>query len=73
LQNTCGKCHPDVNENVAKGAVHLTTSTTPGRVVQYVQDFYILLIVVTIGGMIIHNGVDLIHKSKRKLREREAE
>jgi len=73
LKKTCGKCHEDISENVTRGAVHLTTSTTPGRIVQYVQTIYIWLIVVVIGGMILHNGVDFIKKSKRKVRQRDEE
>ncbi|MFQ5605535.1 MAG: cytochrome c3 family protein [bacterium] len=71
LAKTCGSCHLDATENFAKGSVHLTTSTTPGRVVLYVKNIYILLIVVIIGGMIIHNGADFIKRSKQKLKQRE--
>ncbi len=71
LKNTCGSCHPDATENFAKGAVHLTTSTLPGRIVQYVKDVYILLIIVVIGGMLVHNCADFIRRAKRKVRQRE--
>jgi formate dehydrogenase gamma subunit len=66
LQRTCGQCHPNATENVAKGAVHLTTSTTPGRVVLLVQKLYIYLIVVVIGGMIVHNIFDFFRRIQRR-------
>jgi formate dehydrogenase gamma subunit len=66
LQRTCGQCHPDATENVAKGAVHLTTSTTPGRVVRIVQRIYIYLIIVVIGFMIVHNVLDFIRRIQRR-------
>lgn len=73
LQQTCGSCHKKATANYAKGPIHLTTSTTPGRVVEIVKNIYIGLIVITIGGMLIHNGADFIRRSKRKVRQREAE
>ncbi|NIR49053.1 hypothetical protein GWO43_11430 [candidate division KSB1 bacterium] len=73
LRETCGSCHKGATENFAKGPVHLTRSTTPGRVVQFVETFYIWLIAIIIGGMIIHNGSDFIRRSKRKVRQREEE
>lgn len=72
LHKTCGNCHPGIDKNVSRGAVHLTSSTTPGRVVKYVKDIYILLIVVVIGGMALHNGADFIRKSRRIVKKREA-
>jgi len=71
LQATCGSCHKGATANFAKGPVHLTTSTTPGRVVKIVEDVYIWLIVIVIGGMVIHNGLDFIRRSKRKVEQRE--
>jgi formate dehydrogenase gamma subunit len=66
LPKTCGQCHPNVTENVAKGPVHLTTSTTPGRVVRIVQRLYIYLIVVVIGFMIFHNVLDFVQRIRKR-------
>lgn len=71
LQKTCGACHPKATKNFAKGPVHLTTTSTPGRVVQYVQNIYIALIVLVIGAMLLHNTADFIRRAKRKIRQRE--
>jgi len=66
LKQTCGQCHPNATENVADGPVHLTTSTTPGRIVSLVQRIYIYMIVVVIGGMIIHNFFDFVRRIQRR-------
>jgi len=64
LPETCGKCHPGVGENVALGDVH----TDPGEesasdpIVYFVRQFYILLILSTVGGMLAHNVLDLSRK-----------
>lgn len=70
LQKTCGSCHRGATANFAKGPVHLTTSTTPGRVVMYVQRFYIWLIIIIISAMILHNGADFIRRSRKHIRKR---
>ncbi len=72
LVKTCGGCHEGAGANFAKGPVHLTTSTAPGRIVQVVGNIYILLIVIVITGMVLHNGLDFIRKSKGQLRKRDS-
>jgi cytochrome b subunit of formate dehydrogenase len=62
IQKTCGKCHPSAGAQLAKGSVHLTPSLKKDMMVYYVSVFYILLIVMTIGGMLAHNLLDFIHK-----------
>lgn len=73
LQATCGNCHKKTTKNFARGKIHLTTTSRPGIIVYYVKTIYIWLIIVVIGGMIVHNGVDFIKKSRRQLKQREAE
>jgi len=70
LQQTCGTCHKDVTENFVKGSVHLTASTTPGRVVQAVRRFYIMVIIAVIGMMVLHNAADFVSKARRILAQR---
>ena len=64
LPETCGKCHPGVGENVALGSVHVDGGREDGgsRFVYLVTQFYIMLIVSTIGGMLVHNGFDFARK-----------
>ena len=71
LAVTCGKCHPGAGQNFAVGAVHITTqSDSEDELIYFVSNLYVVLIVVTIGGMAIHNLLDFRRKSKRRLRHR---
>lgn len=71
LAATCGSCHPGANENFTKGSVHVIT-TTAGKdeILSLVSTGYVILIVVTIGGMMVHNLLDFVRKSRRKLLQR---
>jgi cytochrome b subunit of formate dehydrogenase len=57
LPATCGACHETSGPNFAKGAVHVFPSDPQQKIMLLVRNIYILLIVVTIGGMIAHNGL----------------
>ncbi|MEK9135890.1 MAG: cytochrome B, partial [Bacteroidota bacterium] len=70
LVATCGSCHPGANENFAKGSVHVIATSGQDEILYFVSTAYIVLIIVTIGGMFIHNLLDFIKKSKRRLMER---
>ena len=70
LAKTCGACHPGANVNFTKGAVHVTEARESDQVLYFVSSAYIVLIVVVIGGMFIHNILDFVRKSKRRLMER---
>jgi cytochrome b subunit of formate dehydrogenase len=70
LVQTCGRCHPGANQNFTKGAVHVIEETSDNPILRLVSSAYIMLIVVTIGGMFIHNVLDFVKKSKRRLRVR---
>jgi cytochrome b subunit of formate dehydrogenase/nitrate/TMAO reductase-like tetraheme cytochrome c subunit len=67
LANTCGTCHPGANENFTKGAVHVIATSGNEQILYLVSTGYILLIAVVIGGMVIHNLLDFVRKSKRQL------
>lgn len=72
LATTCGKCHPGATANFAVGLVHGTIrvpgKTTPEVVKYYVKFFYIILIVLIIGGMAAHNGLDYLAELRAGLR-----
>jgi cytochrome b subunit of formate dehydrogenase len=71
LAATCGSCHPGAGKNFAIGAVHVTTKgDSEDELLYFVSNLYIILIIVTIGGMAIHNILDFLRKSKRRLRHR---
>ncbi len=67
LVKTCGKCHPGANVNFTRGAVHVVASDKHEEVLYFVSSTYIILIVVTIGGMFLHNALDFVRKSKHTL------
>lgn len=70
IPTTCGTCHPGAGENFAKGPVHVTVSLADNPVLYYVKRFYLLMILVTIGGMGAHNGLDFVRKLQRDYRRR---
>jgi len=70
LPATCGKCHPGAGANFAKGKVHVTLTAREEPILFYAREFYILMILGTIGGMVAHNGLDFIRKLRREYRRR---
>ena len=67
LVKTCGTCHPGANENFTKGSVHVIATARNDSILYLVSTGYILLIAVVIGGMVLHNFIDFIRKSRRQL------
>jgi cytochrome b subunit of formate dehydrogenase len=67
LVATCGTCHPGANENFTKGSVHVVATAGEDRILYLVSTGYVILIVVLIGGMFLHNLMDLVKKSKLQL------
>ena len=70
LPVTCGKCHPGATANFASGNIHVGPGGTGGRVKYLVEQFYIWMIVVVIGGMVVHNGFDYFRKMQALYRKR---
>ncbi len=62
IGRTCGKCHPGAGEQLAKGSVHVKPSMDRDTIIYYVSIFYIIVIILTIGGMLGHNFLDLRKK-----------
>jgi len=82
LKDTCGKCHPGATENFAKGRSHVAAVGTmdqiknfknlpfSDRLILAVQIFYYILIPLTLGFMIVHNGLDYLTKVRVAYRRR---
>jgi cytochrome b subunit of formate dehydrogenase len=70
LEATCGQCHPGANQRFARGEVHVAARDPNERILYWVSTLYISLIVVVIGGMLVHNGFDFARRTGHKLRER---
>jgi cytochrome b subunit of formate dehydrogenase len=60
LVKTCGQCHPGVTEKFVAAKVHVgapLSADTGSVAVRWIRKFYISLIVVVIGGMLLHNFI----------------
>lgn len=67
---TCGKCHPDAGRRFAIGYVHeVPPTSTGGRILSFVKDFYLIAIPVILGLMFFHNLIDWWRKARRTLAE----
>ena len=74
LAATCGNCHEGANERFAMGKVHVSVDTTSGEPVLYwIATVYVWAIFAIIGGMVLHNLMDFIHKVRRKATSHRAE
>lgn len=64
LVHTCGKCHPGANANFAASEMHLGSHSADigSKVVGFIRKFYLLMIIATIGGMLLHNAVVMQRK-----------
>ena len=69
LEKTCGKCHPNAGENFANGSVHPIPSHRKNMVAYYVARFYVFMIIVVIGGMLVHNAIIMFRYVREKYRE----
>jgi cytochrome b subunit of formate dehydrogenase len=70
LAETCGSCHPGANERFAEGKVHVTNVKEDDPALYWISTTYIILILTTVGGMLFHNFIDFIKKSKRRMQIR---
>ncbi|MBK7228957.1 MAG: cytochrome b/b6 domain-containing protein [Ignavibacteriales bacterium] len=70
LVKTCGSCHPGANETFTQGNIHVTLDKEDEPILYWISTTYIVLLISVLGGMFLHNLLDLIKKSKiRKLKQ----
>ena len=67
LARTCGDCHKGANANFTRGSVHVIATESTNDVLYFVSNGYVSLIILIIGGMLAHNILDFIKKSRRQL------
>jgi cytochrome b subunit of formate dehydrogenase len=67
LAKTCGKCHAGANGRFTEGKVHLTMTSNQEPVLYWIATSYVILIIIVVGGMVLHNLLDFVKKSKRRL------
>jgi cytochrome b subunit of formate dehydrogenase len=73
LVATCGECHPGANINFAEGSVHVTPTPTSNRLIYWIGTIYLWIIIVVIGSMTVHNGLDWTKKTVNHFRLTHAE
>ncbi len=60
LAKTCGRCHPGASENFVKGKIHIDvplSADVGSKAVRIIRRFYLGMIIVVIGGMVLHNVI----------------
>ena len=66
LARTCGACHPGAGTRFSIGTVHVVPGTrTEHAVVRVVRLAYVAIIVLAVGFMLLHNGLDFVAKLVR--------
>jgi cytochrome b subunit of formate dehydrogenase len=65
LAETCGRCHPGAGARYAIGPVHVLPGGGEHAAVTWVRWIYRWVIALAIGGMLLHNGLDLYRKARR--------
>ena len=58
LGQTCGACHEGATASFATGGIHHRPDTPGHKVVDIVRAMYLMMITITIGLMLAHNGLD---------------
>ena len=62
LPKTCGKCHAGAGPRFALGTIHSMEGGKEPKAVLWAREFYLLVIPLTIGLMLLHNLGDWIRK-----------
>lgn len=64
LQQTCGHCHPGISKAVASTPIHGDPGLGGTPIAGIVRNLYIFIIIVVIGGMVLHWLIDLRRELK---------
>ena len=72
LAATCGKCHEGTSIRFASTPIHVLPASTQEPLLYWLSQMYIMLIISVVGLMVIHNILDFVKKSKRRLSHRRA-
>ncbi len=75
LARTCGAsgCHPGANERFAKAKIHVAATAQEQPLLYWIATLYLILIVAVVGGMLLHNLLDFLRKSKTHMQVRRGE
>lgn len=67
IPKTCGKCHKNLNVNVANGRIHIDPENKREGAVYYLTLFFKILTFSTLAALIAHIFLDLFRKIKEKM------
>lgn len=72
LVRTCGECHSGANDRFTRGSVHVKATLRPDEaggdtILYWIATLYTWLILVVVGGMVVHNLLDFVKKARRKV------
>ena len=73
LAETCGSCHPGAGPNFIAGKIHVRMTEEENYWSWLVANLYIGLIVMVIGGMVVHNIFDFVRKLIIRNRQHKSE
>jgi cytochrome b subunit of formate dehydrogenase/nitrate reductase cytochrome c-type subunit len=65
---TCQKCHHKANQAFAESYTHASANMQENKIAGFMQTAYILMIILVIGGMVIHNLIILGYYFMKKWR-----
>lgn len=69
LPATCGRCHPGAGQRFALGPIHQVEGRGEPKAVEWARIFYLIVIPLTVGFMLLHNLGDWVRKlSQRRFR-----
>lgn len=71
IVETCGACHEESNEVFAKSYSHETQSDEARAIEDLVTNVYFWLIVLVIGGMVLHNLLIYAYEIRKKKKEKQ--
>jgi formate dehydrogenase gamma subunit len=73
LAKTCGGCHPGAGPNFIAGKIHVTAAYEGNPWARFVSEVYVWMIVMVIGGMVVHNVFDFVRKMIIRNRQHKSE
>lgn len=68
LTHTCGICHPNASQEFAQSYIHAKSSSFGDRLNDYIAKVYLWLIIVVVGGMLLHNVIIWFKYARAKYR-----
>jgi len=68
LPQTCGKCHPKVNENVTRGKIHIMATSASGGLVYRINVIFKWFTLCTIGALVGHIWLELFARARGRMR-----